>query len=284
ALTAPSVEQSLLLAVASVRLENDPQTRSNLLIALQRNPAIVRVLRLSHNEIDALAVSPDGHVLATGDRAGVVRFTDLRTWKPAAPPVSLDAIVGRRGINYSPDGARLAVLTRPADRWHLQVIDVATHHVRSLGTWRAFAPDPAVASSAYEPDGRRIVLALPTFTEQALTPVHERLMALDASTGHRIWERAYPIRPGQWEPNVLFTRAGTLITSAQQGDTLVGDARAGRIVRRLPIGGPAGLSADDRRLAVALNSPDPGNPSTRVAILDLRTGRYRTLASGLPST
>jgi class 3 adenylate cyclase/WD40 repeat protein len=284
ALTAPSVERSLLLAVAGVRLENNPQTRSNLLIALQRNPAILRVLRLSHNEIDALAVSPDGHMLATGDRAGVVRFTDLRTWEQSSAPVSLDADVGRRGIEYSPDGAQLAVLTRPADRWHLQVIDLATHRVRSLGIWRAFGPDPAVASSAYEPDGRRLVLALPTFTEQALTPVRERLMALDPTTGRRIWDRAYPIRPGQWEPNVLFTRSGTLITSAQQGDTLVWDARAGRILRRFPIGGPAGLSSDDRRLALALNSPNPGNPSTRVAILDLRSGRYRTLASGLPST
>jgi class 3 adenylate cyclase/WD40 repeat protein/tRNA A-37 threonylcarbamoyl transferase component Bud32 len=283
ALSAPSVERSLLLAVAGAKLHDSPETRSNLLIALQRNPAILRVLRLSPNEVEALAVSPDGRVLATGDRAGVIHFTDLRTWRPARAAARLASRVARHGIEYSPDGGTLAVMTRREDRWHLQTLDIATRRVRSLGTWRAFGPDPAVATSAYEPDGRRIVLALPTFTPQALTPVRERLMALDAASGRRLWERAYPMRPGQWEPYVLFTRSGTLITSAQQGDTLMWDTRAGRILRRFRIGGPAGLSADDRRLALALNSPNPGNPSARVAVLDLHSGARRTLASGLPS-
>jgi class 3 adenylate cyclase/WD40 repeat protein len=283
ALTAPSVERSLLLAVAGAKLHDSPETRSNLLIALQRNPAILRVLRLSPNEVEALAVSPNGHVLATGDRAGVIRFTDLRTWGPARAPVPLGSRVARHGIDYSPDGSTVAVMTRQDDRWHLQALDIATRRVRSLGTWRAFGPDQAVATSAYEPDGRRIVLALPTFTPAALSPVRERLLALDPASGRRLWERAYPMRRGQWEPYVLFTRSGALITSAQQGDTLVWDARAGRILRRFRIGGPAGLSADDGRLALALNSPDPGNPSARVAVLDLRTGKNRALASGLPS-
>ena len=64
---------------------------------------------------------------------------------------------------------------------------------------------------------------------------------------------------------MLFVRDGTLITSAAQGETLVWDARTGRIVRRYPIGGRLALSPDGRTLALALNSPFPGDPSASVA-------------------
>ena len=80
-------------------------------------------------------------------------------------------------------------------------------------------------------------------------------MLLDARTGRTVWRRPYPFRRGQMEAHVLFGRDGALITSAAQGETLVWNARTGRIVRRYPIGGRPALSPDGRTLALALNSP-----------------------------
>ena len=60
------------------------------------------------------------------------------------------------------------------------------------------------------------------------------------------------------------------------------DAADGRIVRRYPIGGRFALSPDGRRLALALNSAHPGDASSSVALLDLRTGRHRKVVPYVP--
>ena len=80
-------------------------------------------------------------------------------------------------------------------------------------------------------------------SQTSLTPVAERLLLLDARTGRLVWQRRYPLRRGQWEAHLQFSPDGALISSAQQGETLVWDARAGRIVRRYPIGGRFGALA-----------------------------------------
>ena len=76
---------------------------------------------------------------------------------------------------------------------------------------------------------------------------------------------------------------GTLITSAAGGETIVWDAREGRILRRYPIGGKLAISPDGERVALALNGPDIGDPSSAVGMLNLRTGKSRTLADNLPN-
>ena len=84
-----------------------------------------------------------------------------------------------------------------------------------------------------------------------------------------MWQRRYPHRHGQWEAHLSFLPDGTLLTSAQQGETLVWDASAGRILRRYPIGGRFALSPDRRRIAIARNSPSPGDPSSSITVLHL---------------
>ena len=79
--TAQDLGQSMLYGVAAVELEDRVQTRGQLLAVLQRNPGLLLTRRLSAVEVAAAAISPDGRLLASGDRDGVVRFTDLRTWK-----------------------------------------------------------------------------------------------------------------------------------------------------------------------------------------------------------
>jgi hypothetical protein len=54
---------------------------------LQHNPAAVRELQLSSSPVLAFAATPDGRLLATGDDTGLIRFTDLRTWKASGATV-----------------------------------------------------------------------------------------------------------------------------------------------------------------------------------------------------
>ena len=63
------------------------------------------------------------------------------------------------------------------------------------------------------------------------------------------------MRPGQEEPHVVFTPSGTLLTSAQHGDTILWDARSGRVLRRYSIGGLPAVSADGREVALGRNTP-----------------------------
>src|SRR5215218_4381879 len=110
----------------------------------------------------------------------------------------------------------------------------------------------------------------------------QRLALLDARTGRTVWERAHP--KYVWEAHVGFTPDGALITSAAQGKTIVWDARRGRILRRYPIGGLPAISPHGERVALALNGPSPGDPHTAIGVLNLRTGKSRTLADNLPNT
>ena len=94
----------MLYAAAAVELEDRVETHGNLLAALQRNPAAIRVLRLSDRSAQSLAVSPDGRLLASGDQSGVVRFTDLRTWQQRGAVVQLPRAVAQQAMAFSPDG------------------------------------------------------------------------------------------------------------------------------------------------------------------------------------
>jgi class 3 adenylate cyclase/WD40 repeat protein len=284
ALTAPTLEQSLLFAVAGVELEDRVETRGNLLTVLQRNPAAVRRLQMSSSPVMAFAASPDGRLLATGDATGVIRFTDLLTWRSSGAAVRLPQPVTTQAMSFSPDGRTLAVGTGEGDRSELHFVAVAARRARRVGAWRGLVRGDRFPkmSLAFAPDGRHVAVGLATFSNTAPTPVAQRFLLLDARTGRAAWRRRYPVRRGQWEVHVLFAPSGALITSAAQGETIVWNARTGRIVRRYPVGGRPAISPDGRRLALALNSPYPGEPSASVGVLDLRSGRRRRLARELP--
>ena len=282
--TEPNLDRALLLAVAGVKLQNRVQTRSDLLAALQRSPALIRVARPSRSKIVALQVSPDGKLLAVADSAGVVRFIDLASWRPLGAAVQLAGTVAPQAMSFAPDGRTLAVITEGAARSELDWISVSTHRVRHIQAWHGVVPPPPTRTSsvAYSPDGRHIAVSLITYFPSAATPSAERLVMLDASSGRTLWQRRYPMRPGQLEPHVAFTPSGVLLTSAPQGDTLLWSTRSGRILRRFPIGGLPAVSEDGARVALGRNSKSLATPSASVAVLNLRTGKHRRLADDLP--
>ena len=122
---------------------------------------------------------------------------------------------------------------------------------RLIRAWPGLTPTPPNPSSsvAYSPDGGGIAVSLITQSPTDPVPTAARLMMLDASTGRTRWQRRYPMHPtsksgpgvpGQLAPEVEFTRGGLMLTSAQQGETILWSARSGRILRRFPVGGFAG--------------------------------------------
>ncbi len=285
ALTEQDVDRSMLLSVASVKLQNRAQTRSDLFADLQQNAALIRLLRPSEIEISALRVSPDGRLLAVGDLSGTVRFVDPRTWKPSGPAVRLDDPVAERALSFSPDGHTLMAVAIGAARAELYTIDVVQRRARRIGVWNGPAPTPPIGfeAVAYSPDGRHVAVTHDTVASDGTDlPTTVRLLMVDATDGRVEWQRRYPLVTGQDNPNVAFTAAGTLLTSAQQGDTSLWDPRTGRIIRRFGLGGLPAVAPDGHTIALGQNSPSAGNQSSAITLLDLRTGRHRTLLATLP--
>ena len=86
ALVEEKLDRSLLLAAAAVGVDDSSQTRGDLLAALQRSPAALRVLRGNGNRLLALDVSTDGIVVA-GDNDGNVSTWDADSGRAAGPRV-----------------------------------------------------------------------------------------------------------------------------------------------------------------------------------------------------
>ncbi len=294
AVSEKNLDLAMLYAVAGVKLQNTLETRSDLLAVLQSNPAAIKLIRPSHDEITALAVDRGGQVLATGDSAGVVHFENTARWSPAGSAVRLPGTILNEAMAFS--RGTVAVVTvqsgtstpqgpSVAGRTTLYAIDSASHRVRRLGSWAGLIPlDPfAGASLAYSPDGRRIALAISNARPDG-SLASATLRLLDVSSGRVIWRHRVPLRAGQGSVRLQFALHSNLVTSAQQGQTLVWNAHTGRVVRRFGIGGDPAVSADGHTLAVAVNSPDLNTASSRIAVIDLRTGRYHFLPAGLSST
>jgi len=290
ALVEKNLDLAMLYAVTGVKLQNRLETRSDLLEELQNNSFAVRYIRPSHNQITSLAVDPSGRLLATGDSAGVVRFEDMSAWSPSGRLVTLSGSIPQEAMAFSPDGRTLAVLTEggtadnaiQAGPTNLYAIDVATHRARLVGAWQGVfssVPYPS-ASLAYDPRGRDIALSISAAAQDGSVPA-DTLRLLDASTGRVIWRRKYPLRAGQSEARVQFAPTGALLTSAQQGDTLLWDTSTGRVRRRFPIGGQPAIAPDGSSVALAINNPDLGTATARIAMLNFRTGHIRHLPASL---
>ncbi|MDQ3857936.1 MAG: hypothetical protein M3327_05735 [Actinomycetota bacterium] len=281
AVNEPNLDRSFLLAVAGVHLRDLPETRGNLLTVLQKTPRLFRLIHTSPSAVTSLAVSPDGHLLASGDAAGAVHFHDLQTWKPIGQTVRLQGSISQQALAFSPDGGSLAAATATGgDKANLYLVDVSSRTARRVGSW------PSVPASAgplrfthiaFSPDGTHIAVAVATASPTSPTPVAERLLLLEAKKGRVVWERKYPLGEALNEAAVAFTPRGVLVTSAQNAEMLLWDTRSGRIQRRFPFGGPFALSPNGRLAAVARNNANPADPNARMAVLDLGTGRHRFL-------
>jgi WD40 repeat protein len=184
-------------------------------------------------------------------------------------------------MSFSPNGHTLLTVAIGTDRSELDAIDVSSRKVRRMLTWRGLAGEE---TAAYSPNGREVAVTEDDDPGNGPIPHPRvaRLVMLDASTGHVRWRRRYPLRSGQSDPYLTFSAAGALLTSAEQGDTLLWDPRTGRILRGFPLGGVPALSPNGRTVALGENSSSPHNQNSAIVVLDLHTGRHRALLANLP--
>jgi WD40 repeat protein len=159
------------------------------------------------------------------------------------------------------------------------VIDVESREVTHAGSW------PSVPASAgpirfirlaFSPDSRRIAVAVATSRVPLPVPVGQRLLLVDPR-GHVLWDRTVPMRPGQNEAQVEFRPDGTIVTSAQQGQTLNWDPATGRVLRTFDVGGPFALAPDGSHAAIARNNDNPIAPTSGLDLLNLETGAHDSL-------
>ncbi len=67
----------MLLAVAGVRLDDSPATRSSLLATLAKHPALIASMPMAGDTVHRLDISPDGRTVATIDTANRVRLYEI---------------------------------------------------------------------------------------------------------------------------------------------------------------------------------------------------------------
>ena len=131
ALLTADIDSSILLAIAAVRLDDSPETRSSLLAAIGKRPELVRSTPLSGDEaVDELDVTRDGrHVVALDQRHHLWLY-EAETGRLLADsqvgPVRVDAADSDRRLAVSPNGGIVAVATTTLVGPPLRLLDAPT--------------------------------------------------------------------------------------------------------------------------------------------------------------
>jgi len=308
ALAEPDLDRSLLLAAAAVRTDPSLETEGDLFTALQRSPHALSQVRSGGDGLQGVAVSPDGHILATSDVNGTLLFWDTRTMRRIGTPVQIGALSG--GIAFSPDGRLAAVLTVNPSYFSLEVViwDLARRSIlRHLPL--PGSSDASGASLAWTRDGRALAVesgtgtvifysaATWTQTRSAgvpgsrfgrpvdVYPAGDDILAIAESTRHAILvdpKTAHIVRritlPVAADSRAAVSRDGhTLAVSGDKGAAFFEDLRTGQV--RNGIGEHAGAAANmvlspDGQTAASLH------PDGAVTIWDVRTGQPRLILAG----
>jgi WD40 repeat protein len=224
--------------------------------------------------LSAIAVTPDGTVLAAGDRSGAVRFIDLHTFRPLGPPQP--AHVGRVvSLAFSADGRWLA---SSGDDYALYAWDARRQRTVKLIPG---APEDSGATAPHglsiSPDGHRLAAAvgqpdgsgeLDIYSLPQLTLITKAHVTFGGQTqfsrdGRRLFYRddagqvwildtrtwkplGLPL-PGQPNPGAfaLSPDDHTLVTTSTDGTAQLWDVASGRPLGTELAGGGAGAAFVD---------------------------------------
>ena len=241
ALAEDDLDLSLLLAQQAVAIEDTPQTRSHLLAALARAPAVLGIMHGADDaDLNDVALSPDGRTLAVLDLYAKILFFDTQTYEQIGAQLSAPRLL--EALAYSPDGKTLAYagggLGNP---YYLRLIDARTRE--QLAGASAFE-EPA--HLAFTTDGAHLVV-------MGVRSNGMSIRVFDAATLDRVGD---PIGLPEFRGPAQFalTPDGrAVITASHTGELTWWDLLTGQKVRTLDTApGPTALalSPDGRTVAV----------------------------------
>ncbi len=165
--------------------------------ALDIQAGVERVVLETDDETHSLALSPDGHRLAAGTKAGTVLVWDARTFAPLPPLPGKGAVTA---LAFSPDGKWLAV-----GRW---TRTIALFDARTGALARTLEGHENIVSClAFSPDSTRLVSGAYDHTLRVWDPRDDG--ALLTLHGH-----TQPVTA------VAFDPTGEVVASASKDETL----------------------------------------------------------------
>jgi DNA-binding SARP family transcriptional activator/WD40 repeat protein len=274
ALSEDRLDQALLLANAGAALDDSLATRSNLLSTLLRSPATIGILNGDGDAFTARALSPDGATLAVGDLDGTVTLFDTETREPIG---NHQAPAGVWSLAFDPGGDSLALAGSAGSSLRsafVEILEADTAGVRRsipLGRQPAGANLGVYEAVNYGPDGRSLIV---TYSAAYVDNTADLFMRrFDPRDGTPLG-RAVRVAPRSIVAAPLSSPDGRLVIVSSDRATYAVDAQTLRVVRRYRVGSPrsdAAISADGGTLALR-------DPSGSLRLLDLRSGRVRTLA------
>ena len=275
---------ALLMAREAVNIDDSPETRSALLAALERAPAIIGRIygtggpSIVGDETQWIAMSPDGRTIAIGDASPTVGFFDAVQRVPLG---GLDVGTGTDRAAFSPDDRTLVIATSSDE---IVSIDVATRTER--GRTRTEGPVGAIACA---PDGARFLTAEESQGQELLVPRDPVTLETSAPRvrTRRGAEQIAPLASFAmaFSPDgrsLVTTRPGRGLDSSRPGGQTVVWTADLRPVGHFPLGGnEIAMSPDDRIVAIVENTGEGSSDTeTRVAFLDIKTGMSHVTSIG----
>jgi WD40 repeat protein len=261
ALVGEDVDESLLLAVEGVRLDDSTDTQGNLLATLSRNPALVRSARADDGLI-TLDVSPDGEVVAVGGPFEGVSFRDADTLEPLG---SLEEPPWR--LMFRPDGQQIAIAANtysdnpthiPFDPIPALLVDATTFAPQPAQLGGQPGPQSVASDLRYSADGRYLAVSFDLYGS-------DEDFATSAVVA--VWDVTAPERPiRRVDMPTALAGAGYYVALSPDGSLLyvgtvdpasltVYQVATGELVRSAPVSGDQlEVSPDGTQLATAAGS------------------------------
>jgi WD40 repeat protein len=254
------------MLLAAYKMPSTQQGRKyELLTALHQERDLLKVIDVPAM-VSSVAISHDGHRIASASMDGTVRLWDAATGQPIGEPLrGHDNMV--TSVAFSPDGGRIASASIDGT---VRLWDAATG--KSIGE-PLRSPNSVVMSVAFSPDGTRLA-----------SGGGDTIRLWDAATGQPIGE---PLRGhDNLVTSVAFSPDGRRLASASLDDTIrLWDAATGQPIGE-PLRGPDNaVRGVDTLVAVVAFSPDgrrlaSGSADKTIRLWDAATGRPIGVLSG----
>lgn len=284
ALITDDIDESMLLAVAAVRLDDSPATRDSLQSAIARNPELIASTQMTGALVTWLDVSPDGRRVATFDEANTVRLYEISSGELLgeyqAGTERRSSVVSMK-VFFSPDGSLLAVTQAAPTREPVVLLDAATlekvaAQPQGVDRWR-WQPN----NMTFSQDGQHLAVTL-----QRVEGVGKELR--ETSGWAVVWNLGRPDRPLRIrledgtggialspDGTTLYTTTPLATTPGTTTSLTIHDLATGRsrpVDESEPVVQIA-MSPDGRLLAGSVEEAG-------LVLLDARTGKLRRRLAG----